>query len=401
MWTITEDSARALKLEAGKNDLIKFDAHLRGFGVRVRRLSDRSISKRYIYQYKAHGKQRRMDLGAVVEMKAQKAREIAREYESKIRAGGDPAEDRKIHRNIAVVTLGDVIKRYCAERLPALRENSQVASRYSLEECWKPLHGRPIAEIRRSEVSLRVSDLAKERGPVTANRARAALSALFAWWMKFDDSILGNPVKGSHAEAPSVARDRALTDPEAAVVWLATPDSDFGKIIRLLLLTGCRRNEIGELKWSEVDLHARTITLPAERTKNKTRHVVPLTDRALEILQSQPRRLNNENVFGQGAQGYSGWGQAQNLIRKAVGDIPHWTIHDTRRTVRTGLGKIGVEPHICEAVINHLPAQLIRNYDTNKYETQKRIALERWETHLLTAIAQATGANVTPLRQEL
>ena len=238
---------------------------------------------------------------------------------------------------------------------------------------------------------------------MTANRARASLSALYAWWMKFDDTILGNPVKGSHAEEENVARDRALSDAEAAAVWLAAPDNDFGKVIRLLLLTGCRRSEIGELKWSEVDLAARIITLPEARTKNKNRHVVPLTDQALEILQSQPRRLNNENVFGLGAHGFAGWGRAQDLIRKgatiAGEPLPRWTIHDTRRTVRTGLGKLGIEPHICEAVINHLPAKLIRNYDTNKYEAQKRSALERWEAHLMVAIAQATGANVTPLRK--
>jgi hypothetical protein len=108
-------------------------------------------------------------------------------------------------------------------------------------------------------------------------------------------------------------------------------------------------------------------------------------------------------LFGLGAHGFAGWGRAQDLIRKgttiAGEPLPRWTIHDTRRTVRTSLGKLGIEPHICEAVINHLPAKLIRNYDTNKYEAQKRSALERWEAHLMVAIAHATGANVTPLRK--
>ena len=76
-----------------------------------------------------------------------------------------------------------------------------------------------------------------------------------------------------------------------------------------------------------------------------------------------------------------------------------WTLHDLRRTVRTGLGKLGIAPHVAEAVLNHLPPKLIRTYDRNKYESEKRVALDQWATHLKTIVAQATGANVTPLRK--
>ena len=76
-----------------------------------------------------------------------------------------------------------------------------------------------------------------------------------------------------------------------------------------------------------------------------------------------------------------------------------WTLHDLRRTVGTGLGKLGIAPHVAEAVLNHLPPKLIRTYDRNKYESEKRVALDQWATHLKTIVAQATGANVTPLRK--
>jgi hypothetical protein len=77
--------------------------------------------------------------------------------------------------------------------------------------------------------------------------------------------------------------------------------------------------------------------------------------------------------------------------------IEAWVIHDLRRTVRTGLGRLGVVPHVAEAVLNHLPAKLIRTCDKNKYEAEKRDALERWASHLAVAIAQASGANVIKL----
>jgi len=77
----------------------------------------------------------------------------------------------------------------------------------------------------------------------------------------------------------------------------------------------------------------------------------------------------------------------------------HWTLHDLRRTVRTGLGQIGIQPHIAEAVLNHIPPKLIRTYDRNKYESEKRKALNDWAAHLKIAVAQATGTNVTALRK--
>jgi hypothetical protein len=75
-----------------------------------------------------------------------------------------------------------------------------------------------------------------------------------------------------------------------------------------------------------------------------------------------------------------------------------WTLHDLRRTVRTGLGKLGVQPHVAEAVLNHLPPKLIRTYDRNTYAAEKRDALDKWASHLKVVIAKATGATVTAIR---
>jgi integrase len=131
-----------------------------------------------------------------------------------------------------------------------------------------------------------------------------------------------------------------------------------------ILLTGCRRHEIGSLKWSEIDLKEKTITLPPDRTKNKQTHVVPLSANAIAIIEQILRRANRDFVFGMGQGGYSGWSKSKAEIDKVAKLKDAWTMHDLRRTVRTGLGKLNVQPHIAEAVLNHLPPKLIRTYRT-------------------------------------
>lgn len=134
-----------------------------------------------------------------------------------------------------------------------------------------------------------------------------------------------------------------------------------------------------------------------DRTKNRQKHIVPLSDFAMNILMDIEHD-DREHVFGRTrGVGFSGWAKPkEELDRVLTLDQPR-TLHDLRRTVRTGLGKLGVQPHIAEAVLNHLPPKLIRTYDRNTYAAEKRAALDQWALHLKVCIAQATGANVTVL----
>jgi integrase len=394
MWTITDHTARTLSL-GDRVDLVKFDGRLRGFGVRVRELKDGTTQRRYLYQYKAHGKHHRMDCGAVRDVTATQARATAQAYADAVRVGRDPAMEKRAFQTEELLTLGHAIPRYLEARAPAMRENTLKQVKPYLERNWKPLHTTALSQITLAHVAAVVDDLERTRGPAAANRCRAALSAFFKWAVSIG-AVPSNPVRDCYMATERGPRDRALTAQEAAAVWLAAPDTDFGKIVQLLLLTACRRNEIGELRWEEVDLDARTITLPKERTKNAQKHVVPLTDRAVAILQAQRRRASGV-VFGNGARGFGGWSQAKLAMDKSL-TIAAWTLHDLRRTVRSAVGRLGVPPHIGEAILNHLPPALVRTYDTNAYEAEKRHALGLWESHLMVAVAQATGANITQLR---
>ena len=278
------------------------------------------------------------------------------------------------------------------------RNRHYEATEYHLNTLWKRLHKLTLAAVNRATVAAQVRVIAKENGPVAANRARASLSAMFRWAIG-EGLCEDNPVVGTNKQEENGPRERSLSDAETAAVWLAAPANDYGHIVRLILLTGCRRTELGDLQWPEIDLEARTITLPKERTKNGQEHTVPLCDAALEILKAIPRREGRDFVFGAGEGGYSGWSKAKAALDKAAKLKEAWTLHDLRRTVRTGFGTLGVLPHVAEAALNHLPPKLIRTYDRNSYAKEIKAALDLWANHLAVAIAQANGANVTRLHK--
>ena len=155
-----------------------------------------------------------------------------------------------------------------------------------------------------------------QSGKVAADRARMALSGLFGW--AIDRGYLdANPTLNVRARAQSGARERVLSEAELAAVWNACDgDDDFSRIVRLLILTGQRRAEIGDLAWSEVNLEKQQIELPEARTKNGRSHVVPLSNEALEILQPIPRRPDRDLIFGAGVGGFSGWCKVQGRAQR-------------------------------------------------------------------------------------
>jgi integrase len=408
---LTERNISRIKASAKdeyRHDYTAWDTEIPGFGLRVQ--NGRAT---WVMQYQVHGRQHRVKLGDQATMSADMARSAAKQEGARVdrsRRTGEahPISERKrIADEMARAEakrpgdapFGSRIDEYLAARTGngnGLREKSLIETRRYLEQTFKALHKIPLAEIRRVDVANVLSEI---KSAAVSNRARSTLSTFYAWaigrgWVDI------NPVAGTIKADEAGERQRVLTDDEIATVWLAADQANgYGTILKLLLLTGCRRDEIGGLMWSEVDLNARTITIPGSRTKNKQEHVVPLSDLANEILAGIARREGREHVFGRTvAAGFSGWSSAKAEF-DAVVNIPEWVVHDLRRTVRTGIDKLGILPHVCEAVLNHLPEKLIRTYNRNTYETEKRNALNAWAHHLKTIVAQATGANVTPIRK--
>ena len=194
-----------------------------------------------------------------------------------------------------------------------------------------------------------------------------------------------NPVTCTAAPAVEQKRNRVLTEDERRAIWRATSGSgDYATIVRLLLLTGQRREEVAVIRWTKLDFERAVWSLPADRTKNGQAYDVPLSDLALEILRDHEPRGERELIFGEGKGSFSGWSQAKSRLDRRS-DVSGWRLHDIRRTVVTGMAELGVQPHIIEAAVNHLSghkAGVAGIYNRATYAAEKRCALSAWTDHI-------------------
>jgi integrase len=240
--------------------------------------------------------------------------------------------------------------------------------------------------------------IAKKRGKVAADRGRSSLSAFYTWCIGAGIAN-DNPVSGTFKHSEDKSRERVLTDAELVKIWNAAPANDYGRIVKLLMLTAQRRDEIGELKWAEISDEGDMISLPSSRTKNNRPHNIPLSPQARTLLGALEID-GRDNVFGRGQNGYSGFSRSKEDLDEACG-VTGWTLHDLRRTAATRMSDLGVQPHIVEAVLNHVSghkAGVAGIYNRSTYAAEKRAALDLWGNHIRILLAKAGGANVTTLR---
>jgi len=254
-----------------------------------------------------------------------------------------------------------------------------------LEKSWQPLHDKPVAEITRQMVRDRRNEIVSESGAVSANRALAALSG-FCGWAITEEHISGTNPTSDIKPLHEYGRERVLSEEELVEIWLAAGDDEFGVIVKLLMLTGSRRQEIRGLEWTEVRLQRALIDLPERRTKNKRRHLIPLSEAALALLPACPENIVDAHVFAP-----VHWGRKKDLLDKRILDrrgapLSHWTLHDIRRTFVTNVNELGfAEPHIVEAIVNHISgskAGVAGRYNHAQYLEQRREALDKWGRYL-------------------
>jgi integrase len=193
-----------------------------------------------------------------------------------------------------------------------------------------------IDKLDRRAIALELARFTAERGAVQANRTGTSLGGCLKWCVG-EGIIDANPATliNKNPEAP---RNRVLTLVELAKVWRGVGEGDFADIIRLLILTGQRKSEIGDLRWDEIDLDRTAVTLPPARTKNHHKHIFPLSAPAVEILRARPRgRRALAFGRGKGDRGFGGWSRCKERLDASV-LIPEWVVHDLRRSFSTGLG---------------------------------------------------------------
>jgi integrase len=385
-------------LPGGRIDKIFFDSELHGFGLRLRA----GGSKIWLVQYAVKGRTRRVTLGSTALLDAGKARETARDMLAAVRLGRDPAAEITDTKAKSGETFEACMRLYLTRRRHdgTLRASSYGEIERHLGKNLKALHGLHIAAVDRRAIALELSRFTTERGAVQANRTRASV-VKFLNWCAGEGYIDSNPAVFVNRN-PEQARDRVLTTPELAAIWRAVPASDFGDVVRLLMLTGQRAREIADLRWDEIDLDRSIVTLPPERTKNRRWHIIPLSPMAAGILGARKAVPGRTLVFGNGASGHGfrGFTAAKAKLDERV-KLKPWVIHELRRACATGMAEIGVQPHIIEAVLNHASghrAGVAGVYNRATYESEKATALARWDEHL-TAVVEGRESNVATLRR--
>jgi integrase len=399
---LREGLAKLIIVPKGRRDVLVWDTKTPGFFLR-KFASGRAM---WGVRYHVGQKQRRVHLfDASVRGTLAKARSQAADVRAKARLGTDVVVERDAaaEATAKAISLGKLAERYLADRRDAKRPSGEPAwrPRYYLEverhltKDWQPLAAAAMKNIARQDIVDVIDNIASTQGRVAADRARTALSGLFTWAIDrgYCDAT---PVLHMKSRAEDGARDRTLTEAELREVWLATDEvgDDYGRIVKLLILTGQRREEIGRLAWPEIQTNGDSmrIDLPAERTKNHRAHIVPLSAEAIATLPPRPSTSDRITVFGKWGTGFSGWSRAKAALDQAIADARHgrhlmtamvpWRLHDLRRTFVTMVAERGfAPPHVVEAIVNHVSGHksgVAGVYNKALYLQERRKALYEW-----------------------
>jgi integrase len=391
-------SIAGLMLDDDKRELFAWDSEMSGFGLKLwAKRNGSGILRTFVVQYRTSGRTRRISLGSTTKVSLTAAREAARRILGGAALGLDAQAEKQSKRARAARTFSNTVDLYLAAKESVLRRGSlRLGVLYLRGDYFAPLFGTAIDDITRADVAACLSSAARRHSSNSAASARRWASALLGWAVAEGLLLGGNPIDGTRKPQRTPPRERVLSDPELAAVWNACGDDDHGRIVRLLILTGARRQEVGGMRWSELELDAGIWTLPAARSKNKRAHTITLPPAALEIVRSIPRR--GDHLFGSSwgrHRGFTIWGRSKSNLDGRLPEVQPWRLHDIRRTVATGMiGNLGIEPHHVEAVLNHYSghrAGIGGTYNRSAYTTQIASALARWAAHVADLVEGRTG----------
>jgi integrase len=381
----TKTTVRKMHCPSGQSEQFFWDANCRGLGIRALSSGRRS----WIFQYRdQHGRTRRIVLGDVSVVSLDDAREEARHKAASIAHGANPSVERKAKRT--AVALQELIDGYLLQAKARLRPRSFKETERNLRVHAATLHHERIDAVRRRDISEVLERITETSGPTAANRVRAALSALWTWGLKTGRVDGDNNPVAFTLHHPEKARERTLSDAEIKAVWQATnADEDHARVVRLCLLTGCRREEIAGLHWSEV--LADKIAIHADRMKGKLPHEIPLLPMIQAALPSRPETAAG-SVFGRRGTGFSGFSKSKvrldAKLSKSGLNMPPWGLHDLRRTFSTRLHDVGIDPIVIEALLAHKQQGVAAVYNRASFREAKKAALQRWH-EIVAAILRA------------
>jgi integrase len=360
-------------------------------------------AKSWAVRYSRSGRVLKTTVGPYPDISLAEARQQASQITASVARGHDPQHDKKAARAPVVLrtvkmTADEFLKRHTDKKNGArwAAETKRIIERNIL-----PLIGdKALADVGKAEIHDILDTFIDRNAPIAANRTLAVVKKLYRWALS-RGYVDQDPCEGVAKPGDETKRDRVLSNEELTRVWRAAESMayPFGRAVQLLILTGARREEVGAMRWSEVNFAAKTWALPAERVKNGVEHFIPLSDSALAILAGLPRIGGRDDyVFTTtGRTAVSGWSKAKGSLDQAMrkGDptpepILGWTLHDIRRTVATGLAGLGVPMPVVEKILNHVSGSfggVAGVYQRFAFADEKREGLDKWAERVAGIVA--------------
>ncbi|WP_438275135.1 tyrosine-type recombinase/integrase [Nitrobacter sp.] len=407
-----------------------------------------SGAKSWAFRYeRSDGQRVKLTLGRAAgpgALTLQQARDAANDARRLRSTGGDPADQKRAVRKTEMArieaeekearrrddTVALVLDRYYRDKVNAMKSGPELKRLLTKE--LSPWAKRRVDDIDRTD-AIKLIDAIKDRGaPVHANRVRAFTRTFFGWCV--DKALIeNNPFERTKPVTVEVARDHVLSDDELRLVMLALDQMDWmwRALYRLLILTGQRRDEVAGMVWTEVDLDKSLWKLPAARAKNNREHIIPLPPAAVAILRDLPRVQIAATVNGvekivdspfvlttTGKTPVSGFSKAKGHLDKAIAEVARkeakkrdgdvvevapWRIHDLRRTMASGMARLGVAVAVTEKVLNHVSgtfAGIVGVYQRHDFLAEKRHALNLWADHVA-SLTSERESNVVRLKAEV
>ena len=402
---LTDSKLQGLKPPATGQTEIS-DAAVPGLRIRI----GTTGAKTFIVRKRIGGKIKNMTVGRYgPRFTLADARKKARTIISDIEAGADPSKSMPSPRRAGkgAETIRSLVPEYLAAK----------ADRRSVGEMKRVLEGYVIPKIgdrladaiTRGDVSELIDGIAAS-APVMARNVHAQLSSFYSWAMPRLDRLPANPCRDAGRPRAPKSRDRVLSDAELSTLWdMAEAEPlPWGPALKLLMLTGQRRDEVFNADRAEFDRKAGLWTIPAIRAKNGIEHRVPLSSAASLVLAGIPEIEGSAKLFparGRPENGPSGFSKAQARFRAAMTDAHpsalDWRLHDVRRTVATGMQRLGIRLEVTEAVLNHTSgsrAGIAGVYQRHHFMDEKRHALDIWAADLDRIVNGNALGNVVALR---
>jgi integrase len=402
---LTARSVETIRAGADRREIP--DAHLPSLYLIVQP----SGAKSWAVRYRHAGATRKHTLGSYPAIDLKAARELASTALRAVAAGRDPAQEKR--ERVATDTVASLVEQFlrmhCQRRnRPRTAAGTERLLRRHVLPRWR---NQPASSISRRDVLDLLDRIVEGGAPIVANRTLAATRKMFNWAVS-RDILPFSPCTGVKAPSEERSRDRTLSDSELRDVWKAVDQmgGPYAASVKLLLLTGQRRDEVAGMRWTETDIdicapfgQPCTWIIPKERTKNEQTHDVPLSRACLDILRNIPRIAGSDFVLTTTGEGpINGFSKNKRQLNSLLpADMPAWRLHDLRRSVASGMARLGINLPVIEKVLNHTSGSfggIVGVYQRHDFAAEKRAALEAWGRHV-EALVTGKPAKVLQLQR--